>query len=523
MYSCPGCGSQMTFDIAGQQLKCGRCERTMSIIEADGLEARQAGSSFSVDVLNCPTCGAEIHAVNAAAAAFCSYCGSSVMLEQKKTVEIDPPERVAPFQITREQCFEKYRDMIRHSFCVDHRLKKDITPESFRGIYVPYHTYRAWVKGDVELEGNKSTSNATYYYKTKVHLNHQYEGILHDASTEMPDDLSEKISHVEQKDFMPFSPAYLSGFYADVADTSPDTYIPYAKSEAIRNGLNDTMSDLHDGLTYSPTEGQQKLLELAEAEYTGDTLVPVWFMSMKSRNRVLYAVQNGVTGDMWADKPLDIPRFAGLTAVLAVILYFVFNIFLTLRPEMAMVVAMLLAVGAQFAVNARRRVVYNREMKFDNILKKGINILDQVKETAKLVNKAEHGRRNATLGMFGVIGAGVALAVGMYLMSMIGDIKYYKIAALVLTAVMAGCTLLTGDERSKLPKGSIAALLAMAAGCVLLVLDPFHSDDRAVYLVTAGIMAAVIWECIDLLRVYNRSCSNPMPQFTSHTGGEDRA
>ena len=35
MYSCPGCGSQMTFDIAGQQLKCGRCERTMSIIVPD--------------------------------------------------------------------------------------------------------------------------------------------------------------------------------------------------------------------------------------------------------------------------------------------------------------------------------------------------------------------------------------------------------------------------------------------------------------------------------------------------------
>ena len=121
---------------------------------------------------------------------------------------------------------------------------------------------------------------------------------------------------------------------------------------AIRNGLNDTMADLHDGLTYSPAEGQQKLLDLAEAEYTGDTLVPVWFMSMKSKNRVLYAVQNGVTGDMWADKPLDIPRFAGLTAVLAVILYYVFNMFLTLRPEMAMLVAMLLAVGAQEAVNS---------------------------------------------------------------------------------------------------------------------------------------------------------------------------
>ena len=125
--------------------------------------------------------------------------------------------------------------------------------------------------------------------------------------------------------------------------------------------------------------------------------------------------------------------------------------------------------------------------------------------------------------MFGVIGAGVALAVGMYLMSEIGEIRVYKIAALALTAVMAGVTLLSGDERSKLPPGSIAALLAMAAGCVLLVLDPFHSDDTAMYVVTAGIMAAVIWECVDLLRLDNRACSNPVPQFESHTGGEDRA
>ena len=42
MYSCPGCGSQLLFDIAGQQLKCGRCDRTMSIEEADEKEAREA-------------------------------------------------------------------------------------------------------------------------------------------------------------------------------------------------------------------------------------------------------------------------------------------------------------------------------------------------------------------------------------------------------------------------------------------------------------------------------------------------
>ena len=322
---------------------------------------------------------------------------------------------------------------------------------------------------------------------------------------------------------MPFSPAYLRGFYADVADTSPNAYIPYARSEAVRKGLEDTMADLNDGLTYQPTASQKQLLKLAKAEYTGDTLVPVWFMSMKSKGRVLYAVQNGVTGDMWADRPLDIPRFALVTAVLAALLFVIFNMFLTLRPEMAMVVAMLLAVGAQFAVNGRRRTVFNRENRKEAAGKKVDDILEQVKETTKLAKKAENGSMYATLGSLGVIGAGVALAVGMYLMSEIGDIRFYKIGALALTAVMAAVTLGSGKKRSSLPWGSIAALVAMAIGCVLLILDPFHSDDRAFYLVTVGIMAAVIWECIDLLRVYNRSCSNPLPQFTSHTGGEDLA
>ena len=69
MYSCPGCGSQMVFDIPTQGLKCGRCDRTMTVREADEKEARTAGSSFSVDLMTCPTCGAEIRALNTAAAA----------------------------------------------------------------------------------------------------------------------------------------------------------------------------------------------------------------------------------------------------------------------------------------------------------------------------------------------------------------------------------------------------------------------------------------------------------------------
>ena len=60
----------------------------------------------------------------------------------------------------------------------------------------------------------------------------------------------------------------------------------------------------------------------------------------------------------------------------------------------------------------------------------------------------------------------------------------------------------------------------MSAGTVILNLDPFNSADMPVYLVTLAIMGCVIWECFNLMRLYNKSCSNTPPQFESHQGGE---
>ena len=69
----------------------------------------------------------------------------------------------------------------------------------------------------------------------------------------------------------------------------------------------------------------------------------------------------------------------------------------------------------------------------------------------------------------------------------------------------------------------IAALIVMALGTVNLILDPFHSDDLINYALAILCMAAVIWVCIEMLMIHNRECSNPMPQFESHTGGEGNA
>ena len=522
MYSCPGCGSQMLFDIVGQQLKCGRCDRTMSIEEADEKEARQAGSSFAVDVLTCPTCGAEIRAVNTAAASFCSYCGSSVMLEKQEGQEFVPPETVIPFQITREQCFEKFRNMLKGSFCADHRLKKNISAEDFRGIYVPYHTYRGSVEGSATVEGSETKGDTTYYYKTNIHLNHQYSGIMHDASREMPDNISEAISiSRDARDMVrPFSPAYLSGFYADVSDTDPDYYIPYARSETIRKGLEDTLPTLkNDSCSYSTSAAEKALMPKAKAEYTGDTMLPVWFMSMKSGKRVLYAVQNAVTGEMWADIPMDISRFALVTLAIGVALYFLFNSFLTLRPEMVLIAAMLLAIFAQIAVNGRRTKIREKQLAEAVVRGETVDVNDRMSKMKKLEARVNRQKNHGIFRYLGALGTGVVSVVALNVISSIDNVMYFRVGALILTVIMA-LLIIPWEKSSRLPVGCIVTFVAMIAGTAILLLDPFHSADTPVYIVTLAIMAGVIWESLALLRLYNKSCSNALPQFETHTGGE---
>jgi len=521
MYGCPGCGSMMTFDIPGQQLKCISCGRTEAIEEADRREARKAGSSFAVDVLTCPTCGAQIRSMNTAQAAFCSYCGASVLLDRREA-EMEAPDTVAPFRITREECFEKYRSMVRKSLCADRKLKKEVTAESFRGIYVPHYVYSAAVRGETVLEGTETKGNDTYYYNTSVTLNHRYNNILHDASREMPDTMSEKIAKVEEDAFRPFSPAYLSGFYADVPDTEKSAYIPFAKAEAVRMGLQDVMSDLEGGYHYATGETEKKLVKMAHAECTGRTLVPVWFMSIRSGNRLLYAVQNAVTGEMTADIPMDIPRFGLIALAVAALVFLLLNsLNVTLRPEMVLMVSMLLALCAQWLVNRHRSSIRERETE-EGAIDGNDNLAQRLKQRKKM---ASHAKGSMT-GVMQTIGGTVGLVVLLYGLTRLAELnnaKAFQIAALVMTAVLGGLMWWGSRTRVRTPIGCWAALIITVLGMLNLIVNPFHSDDLIMYLLSFACLLSVVWVCVDVLTLHNRACSNPMPQFETHQGGDDRA
>ena len=137
--------------------------------------------------------------------------------------------------------------------------------------------------------------------------------------------------------------------------------------------------------------------------------------------------------------------------------------------------------------------------------------------------RMENRAASGTWYNVGGIGGAILLIAAMYGISLIDTIQIFWLAALVLTVVMIIILLIGRKNMSKPPLGRFVALLAMIAGTCILITDVFHSDDTALYLVSFVILASVVWESIDLLLMHNKECSNPLPQFETHQGGEDHA
>ena len=74
------------------------------------------------------------------------------------------------------------------------------------------------------------------------------------------------------------------------------------------------------------------------------TLYPVWFLSYRNRDRVAYATVNGQTGKVSADLPVSIGRYFAGSALLAVPIFILLNMFFTLRPKVTLNVTAVIAL-----------------------------------------------------------------------------------------------------------------------------------------------------------------------------------
>ncbi len=364
MYLCPDCGSNLKFDIPSQTIACDYCHTQMDPYSLEDKSAENFDSqSYEVTVFSCPQCGGEIISTDTSAAEFCTFCGASTILHSRLQNE-KRPTYIIPFQKTKEDCKKAYGEFMKKAYFAPDALKDPKHIDGFRGIYIPYWAFEISQNGDYALSGSKTRRSGDYtitdHFKLSGHLEASYKGFSYDASSSFDDHISEKLAPYNVHDLKEFTPAFLSGFYADTADVPPEVY--QSDAENLANDIADSHArreSAYIGYTLSGSVSPDEIHTKTERAIS--TMYPVWFLSYRNAGRVAYATINGQTGKVITDLPIDTRKYVKASLLLALPIFLLLNVFFTLPPVAALLITTVMAVISFIICQSELATISKRE------------------------------------------------------------------------------------------------------------------------------------------------------------------
>ncbi len=272
----------------------------------------------------CQSCGAEVITDKTTAATFCIYCHNPVVISNRLTGAFRP-DRVIPFQIAEQDAQDRF-----FAFCeTKHFLPKTFIAQAeldkIKGVYYPYwlvdsikdgcmyataKKIRTWRTGDVE-----HTETKTFRVKRAGKID--FHDFPHPALNGEHSKALKYVNPYDDKDFRPFTMAYLSGFLAEKRNTErTDVQADVDKElkEYATRIYRDTITD------YDTVEVNSVELRTLNEKWNY-ALMPVWMMNFQYEGRDYLYAMNGQTGKNYGELPLAKGKLAAFGVILFVALF----------------------------------------------------------------------------------------------------------------------------------------------------------------------------------------------------------
>ncbi len=547
MYECPNCAGNLKFNIARQQLHCEYCDTQVDPYsfhkEKDAGE--EPPGEYEATVFTCPQCGGEIVSEDTTAATFCSFCGAAAILDSRISKK-RCPEYIIPFTKTKEDCKAAYGKMLRRAIFAPKELKDENLIEKFRGIYMPYWVYSFEKKEKIAFPGKKTHRKGDYliidHYMLDCQVEEAYQGLAYDASSAFSDSLSGAIAPFDLKRRKDFTPSFLSGFYADTNDVEKYAYLSEAEDIVLQDAGRVLAKDpvcrkYHAG----QGEGAYILRNaLRPSDQSADlSLLPVWFLSYRNGERISYAVVNGQTGRAAADLPVDGKKYLAGSFLLAVPLFFLLNLLLTITPGKILMIAALLAFLCILISNRQISHILDRESGADD---KGLASVRSDFGTGNsgwqrrkpVSNLWDNGIGKMLLimilfpvttlipallapvivggGAWGIFGIMAVVAVVLSMNLVVSVFSGGRRGRNLGEKVFGG-----GHFREKRPV-LIKPFGGIVLAAVILIIDPV--SDWFYYIGAFVCMGTVLWAIMDIIKQHNMLATRKLPQFNKRGGDE---
>ena len=491
---------------------------------------------LEVIAYNCPQCGGSIYSTDESVNGFCSFCGSNVML-QSRVAKMKYPKYVIPFRVNKNACKQYYLNNVKKAFFAPKELKDPEFLDHFRGIYMPYWGYDVMYYSGLMMVGTHSYRRGDYvfteHYNCSGRVDAFYKGLSYDASSSFDDHFSEQIAPYDAHAMVDFSPAYLSGFYADLQDVSYHVY----EEDALHFGRDRIFESIKKqnafpGVTFS--ENQKNLIHPAvdtrhDGVYTA--FFPVWFLSYRKNDRVAYAVVNGQTGRLVSDLPVDKKKFLLSALVMAVPIFALLLLLPTMMPsalvllaEVFSIISVLLLMGTIKKVGIRDMHINDKGYlsKYDRIT------FQQHKKEADRKKKEKEKAGSLILIVFAIAvfmgPMGSMIASALFSTGNTGRGFLALLISIVLVVINASNTakikMIVKEKTGPLLLGIWLIFAATLYGALVIFADPVNNFWY--YLGVIALFAGTLLGQLMALEQYNLLTTRPLPQL-NRKGGDDSA
>ncbi|MBQ6454072.1 MAG: efflux RND transporter permease subunit [Coriobacteriales bacterium] len=432
--------------------------------------------------------------------------------------------------------------MVKKAIFAPNYLVSDTQIDRFRGIYMPYWVYNFAHRGEFSVPGETSRRRGDYvytsHYRMRNNVDATYSGISYDAASEFSDNLSGAIAPFDTGHAQMFSPAYLSGFYADAGDVPQNVYEDNALDMVSHHAAHELSKQAGYGSHGVGRDDIAKKLKFRAREAQMG-FFPVWFMSCLSKNgkRVSYAVVNGQTGKVAADLPIDFKKYLLGSLALAVPLFVLLNLFLTLTPFMALLISIVLSLACMLISNFQLDQIYVREQHLDD---EGYVTAHKLNRNKNKVKKraAESKNSKEFLNVLKTFGTWVLMAIAIPIIGAFGSFIFvFVILGAIAVSIYTWVEGLVKDRagginqpggyvvkeampfQQKIPT-LIKPFIGVLAAIVILIVNP--ALDLWFYGVATGCMLLIIWSFLDIIKGHNMLTTRPIPQMVDKRGGDER-
>jgi Zn finger protein HypA/HybF involved in hydrogenase expression len=336
-FSCPTCGSAMSYAPGTTQMRCPSCGNMQQIVSDETIEEHSYDAwaklppkpvaTIAKQVLQCQGCGATTETDMLSDS--CQFCGGNLIALQEPPGLI-VPEAVVPFGVDKSGANSAFATWVKSRWFAPNALKKVGSTEALKGTYVPHWTFDAETQTDYTGErGEHYYTTETYtvngrtetrqvqhtaWYPASGHVARNFDDVVVAASDRVAPDKLAKMGPWTMAAAQAFEPQYLAGYTALRYDVDPDAGLGVAKGEMENVIRDDCRSDIG---------GDEQRVNSMAVQYAALMfklmLLPLWIASYIYAGKAYQVLINANTGEVIGDRPYSKIKIA-LAVIGAIIL-----------------------------------------------------------------------------------------------------------------------------------------------------------------------------------------------------------